>query len=97
MLKAWQKGCYFDSWEEHFEFDKWIDAINECGLSVEFYANRKREYDEVLPWSHLDYGVSHEFLVRESKKAHECKTTPNCRLQCSGCGANKLTGGECSV
>ena len=97
MLKAWQKGCYFDSWEEHFKFDEWIDAINECGLSVEFYANRKREYDEVLPWSHLDYGVSHEFLIRENKKAHESKTTPNCRLQCSGCGANKLTGGECSV
>ncbi len=97
MLKAWQKGCYFDSWEEHFKFDEWIDAINECGLSVEFYANRKREYDEVLPWSHLDYGVSHEFLIRENKKAHESKTTPNCTLQCSGCGANKLTGGECSV
>ncbi len=97
MLKAWQKGCYFDSWEEHFKYEDWIDAINECGLSVEFYANRKRDYDEIMPWSHLDYGVSNEFLIRESKKAHEGKTTPNCRQQCAGCGVNKLNGGECSV
>jgi len=93
--KAWRKGCKLDSWDEHFNVSKWIDAMNECGIDPEFYANRKREYDEVMPWSHLDFGVSKQFLINENKKAHENKTTQNCRQQCSGCSANKLLGGNC--
>lgn len=98
MYKAWKKGCYFDSWDEHFYFDKWLEALEECGLTVEFYANRHREIGEVFPWSHLDYGVSEAFLRREWEKALNSTTTPNCREQCSGCGANKLLerkGGKC--
>ncbi len=92
---AWQKGCYFDSWDEHFYFDRWLSAIEECGLSMEFYANRERSLDEILPWSHINFGVSQEFLAREYKKALEQKVTPNCREQCSGCLANTLLGGAC--
>jgi radical SAM family uncharacterized protein len=98
LYKAWQKGCYFDSWDEHFYFDRWLEAMEECGLTVEFYANRHRELDEVFPWSHLDYGVSEAFLKREWKKAMNAETTKNCREQCAGCGANRLLerkGGKC--
>jgi radical SAM superfamily enzyme YgiQ (UPF0313 family) len=95
IYAAWKKGCKFDSWEEYFHFDKWIEAFKECGIDTAFYANRRFEYDEILPWDHLDYLVSKEFLIRENKTAHQSKTTPNCRLRCSGCGVNKKVGREC--
>ena len=58
-------------------------------------ANRRRDYDEVLPWDHIDIGVTKNFLIRESKKAHEAVTTPQCRVKCSGCGANTFNKGVC--
>ena len=95
VYTAWKKGCKFDSWDEYFHFDKWLEAFEECGIDTSFYANRRFEYDEILPWDHLDYLVSKEFLIRENKTAHQSKTTPNCRLRCSGCGVNKKVGREC--
>ena len=82
-----------DSWDEHFQFDKWLEAFAETGIDTAFYANRTRSYDEVAPWSHLDYLVSHEFFVRENKKAHAAQTTRNCKQGCSGCGIKKEYGG----
>lgn len=95
MESAWRKGCRFDSWSETFDYDKWMEAFEECGVDKSFYANRRREYDEILPWDHLDYGITKAFLKRESEKAHAAQTTPNCRQGCAGCGANKLKGGPC--
>lgn len=92
--KAWKNGCKFDSWEEFFDFDKWMQCFNEENIDPGFYANRRRSFDEILPWDHLDYGISKQFLIREAKKAYEAQTTPHCRIQCSGCGANKLEGGK---
>ncbi|WP_295153838.1 TIGR03960 family B12-binding radical SAM protein [uncultured Ruminococcus sp.] len=93
IYTAWKKGCYMDSWDEHFKFDKWLEAFEENGIDTAFYANRTRSYDEVAPWSHLDYLVSHEFLVRENKKAHLAQTTRNCKEGCSGCGIKPECGG----
>lgn len=95
IYTAWKKGCKFDSWSEHFHFNKWLEAFEECDVDPSFYANRKISYDEILPWEHLDYYVSKEFFVRENKTAHEAVTTPHCRLKCSGCGVNKKIGGKC--
>ena len=97
IYKAWQKGCKFDAWDEFFDFSKWSEAFQECGLTTEFYANRRREYDEILPWDVMDYGIRKEFLIEENKKAHESKTTPQCRIKCAACGANKLNGGKCDA
>ncbi len=96
VYSAWKKGCNLDSWDEHFKFNLWQEAFEECGIDPAFYANRRRSYDEILPWSHLDYMVSHEFFVRENKKAHESKTTRNCREGCSGCGVKANMGGKYS-
>lgn len=90
---ACNEGFKFDAWSEFFNYDNWLAAFDKAGLDPAFYANRRLSYDEVLPWDIIDCGVSKSFLIRESKKAHEGVTTPNCREQCSGCGANKL-GGE---
>ncbi|MBE6596195.1 MAG: TIGR03960 family B12-binding radical SAM protein [Ruminococcaceae bacterium] len=83
----------FDSWDECFDYDKWISVIERSGLDAAFYANREFGEDEVLPWDIIDCGVTKEFLLREYKNAKSEKTTPNCREKCSGCGANRL-GGE---
>ena len=93
--KAFLSGCRFDSWTECFNLEKWLDAFKKCGISPEFYANRKREYSEINPWDHLDYAVTKSFLIKESKLAHSEQTTPNCREKCAGCGANCYGEGVC--
>ena len=83
--------------DEFFRFDLWEEAFKECGVSMEFYANRKREFDEILPWDMFDYGIRKDFLIEENKKAHESVTTPNCRQKCAACGAARLNGGKCDA
>ncbi len=97
LMEAHNMGCRFDSWSDFFKLDVWLEAFSKCGIDPTFYANRRREYDELLPWDHIDCGVDKEFLIREHKKALAAETTPHCREKCAGCGANKLTGGVCSV
>ena len=95
IYKAWKNGSKFDSWGEHFNFEYWDKAFADSGLTMEFYASRKREYDEIMPWDHLDYYISKEFLIRENKKAQMAETTPHCRQNCSACGVTKETGRAC--
>ena len=97
LYSAYKKGCKFDSWDEHFKFDAWMEAFEENNLDPYFYTHRRREFSEVLPWDHIDYGISRKFLERENMKAHENETTPHCRIQCAGCGANRLNGGHCDA
>ncbi|MBU5677710.1 TIGR03960 family B12-binding radical SAM protein [Alkaliphilus sp. MSJ-5] len=93
---ALEEGCKFDGWIEHFNFDKWMAIFDKANIDPSFYANRRREYDEVLPWDHIDVGVSKQFLIRESENAKNEKVTANCRTSCAGCGVNQIfTGGIC--
>lgn len=92
---AWRGGCRFDGWDEMFRFDVWERAFEECSLSMEFYANRRRRFDETLPWDHMDYGINKRFLESENEKSRKGAVTPHCRVSCAGCGADKLNGGEC--
>ena len=82
----------FDAWDECFDYDKWMDVFERTGVDPARYTTRGYGIDEVLPWDIIDVGVTKEFLLREKKKAYEEKTTPSCREQCSGCGANCLGG-----
>ena len=97
LLKAFEKGCKFDSWDESFSFENWMEAFDECGIDPTFYSNRRREFSEILPWDHLDYSIRKEFLAEENRRAHQNLTTPNCRQKCSACGAAKLNGGHCDA
>ncbi len=92
---AFENGAFFDTWEEYFDYDRWMEAFAACGIDLDFYNYRELGLDEVTPWSHLDVGVSHAHLVREYQKALKAETTQPCNRQCSGCGANKLLGGPC--
>ncbi len=93
--KAYRDGCYFDGWYEHFKYETWLKAFEELNIDMTFYANRQISTNEILPWSHLKYGVSDEFLVSEYEKAVEVSVTQPCNKVCSNCGANKLLGGAC--
>ncbi|SCJ17155.1 radical SAM family uncharacterized protein [uncultured Flavonifractor sp.] len=96
--EAWRNGAKFDSWSEYFDFQRWQDAFASCGLSMDFYATRQRDKDEVLPWDMISTGVSKRFLWREREQCYQNKITPDCRKQCTGCGADKLyPGGKCDA
>lgn len=86
LERAWQLGCKFDSWREHFSFAKWRQAFEETGLDPAFYANRPIPPEEVLPWDHLDMGVTKRFLLKERERAFQGVLTPDCREgRCTGC------------
>ncbi len=98
LLEAlFRKGCRFDSWDEFFSLEKWLETFKECGIDPAFYANRRREYDEILPWDMFDYGIKKSFLMKENEKSKKSLTTRNCREGCSGCGADSLWGGKCDA
>nr|MCR5673183.1 TIGR03960 family B12-binding radical SAM protein [Lachnospiraceae bacterium] len=95
LVKAYEKGCMFDAWTEEFSYKPWEEAFEECNVSLEFYYNRERSYDEILPWDFIDTGVTKAFLIRENENAKNEKVTPNCREKCSGCGAFVFNSGIC--
>ncbi len=96
IYKAWFKGCKFDSWSEHFKYQLWMDAFDECDIDPEFYAYRRRDYEEIFPWDHINSGISKEFLIREHRKGTvEAEPTLDCRFgSCSTCGIKNLQGGR---
>lgn len=87
---VWRKGGRLDSWSEYFSFERWMEAFAETGIDPDFYALRERPKDEILPWSMIDIGVHPEYLWREREQAYRSVITPDCRVQCMGCGANCL-------
>ena len=95
ILAAYHLGCLYDSWSECFDNEKWIKAFEDEEIDIGFYNLRERPLDELLPWDFIDTGVTKEFLKREWQRAMAEATTPNCRVQCQGCGVKKFGGGVC--
>ena len=95
IVRAYEKGCLYDAWTETFHFDRWMEAFEECGIDPDFYTIRPRSEDELFPWDFIDPGVTKAFLLREWKRAQEGVVTPNCRMQCSGCGVRVFGEGVC--
>lgn len=95
IMTAYQMGCIYDAWTEHFDYEKWLKAFEDNGLDIAFYNERERSLDELFPWDFIDIGVTKEFLKREWEHAMKGEVTPNCRQQCSGCGVAKWKGGVC--
>ena len=88
--EAVKNGARLDGWDEYFNYSKWFDAFNTCGVDTEFYTVRGYGEDEILPWDTIDVGITKKFLLRERSRAYEGKITPDCREGCAGCGANRL-------
>ena len=93
--EAYHLGCLFDSWTESFHNDLWMQAFENTGIDPDFYNLRERGEDELFPWDFIDTGVTRKFLRREWENAMKESVTPNCRQQCSGCGAARFGGGVC--
>lgn len=93
--EAYRLGCLYDSWTESFDNHLWMQAFDNTGVSIDFYTLRERDTEELLPWDFIDIGVSKRFLKKEWERAREGVVTPNCRMQCSGCGAAAFRGGVC--
>ena len=95
IYEAWKNGCNLDGWSEHLKINVWRETMVRLGIDPHFYANRKREFDEIMPWDHLDFGVTKKHLVKENKLAYGDVSSLNCRQECSNCGANNVFGGAC--
>ncbi len=95
IMAVYKKGGIYDSWSECHKDELWQEAIAETNVDLDFYITRTRQDDEIFPWDFIDTGVTKNFLLREWHNAHEEKVTPNCRMQCSGCGAASFGGGIC--
>ncbi len=92
---VYEHGGFFDAWTEYFDYSKWLEAFEACGIDTGFYTMRHRPDDEIFPWDFIDAGVTKEFMLREWHNAQNEKVTPNCRKRCSGCGAKQFEGGVC--
>ena len=86
IRRAWELGARFDAWSDQFRVEAWREAFRETGLELGFYARRSRPLDEVLPWDHIDAGVSKAYLARDYQAAQHGETRPDCREQCYACG-----------
>ncbi len=91
--EVWRQGGKMDSWSDYFSYERWMKAFETTGIDPDFYARRQRLKDEVLPWSMIDVGVRSDYLWHEREQAYRSAITPDCRVRCMGCGANKLIPG----
>ena len=95
ILEAYRLGAMYDAWIETWDYSRWLKACENTGIDMNFFALRERSVDEILPWDFIDIGVTKDFLLREWKRAQEGVVTPNCKEQCSGCGAARFGCGIC--
>ncbi len=96
LLRAHELGCKMDGWSDYFQMDKWLQAFSDCGIDPAWYAQRQRDRDEIFPWETISIGIPKSFFWREREAAYRSEITPDCRKQCTGCGANLLyQGGVC--
>lgn len=93
LVEAHRLGAKFDSWHEFFNMELWQTAFQNTDTDPAFYNVRERSYEEILPWDHIDIGVTKKFLMNENEKAKRGETTGNCREKCAGCGVIPAFGG----
>ena len=95
IMKVYEKGGIYDAWGEYFNYDRWLEALDETNTDLDFYTTRQRELDEVFPWDFINTGVTKDFLKREWNNAMNEVVSPNCKMKCQGCGATMFKGGIC--
>ena len=95
LEEAVRRGVKLDGWDEYFNYDTWMEAFAACGVDPDYYTTRGFDQQELLPWDSISVGVTKSFLEKERKQAYAGLITPDCRTQCTGCGANQLYGGKC--
>ena len=68
-------------------------ALRETGIDAAFHTSRNRSYDEFLPWSIVDSGLSFEFLKTEHEKSRASLSSKPCPAveKCTTCGVCPTT------
>ena len=94
LEEVWRQGGRLDAWSDYFVYERWEKAFESCGLDLPFYASRERGIDEVLPWDMIDVGVRRQHLLHEREQCYASALSPDCRKQCSACGAARLLHGR---
>jgi radical SAM family uncharacterized protein len=98
VRRAWRAGARFDAWDEHFSYQRWLEAFEAEGLDPAWYAQRDIPLDEPLPWDHLSCGVTREFLARDYRRALSGETAADCHWgPCYDCGVPAATGFDCQT
>ena len=93
---VWRSGGRLEAWSDYFSFERWMKAFDDAGVDPSFYAHRVRQRDEIMPWNRVDIGVRDEHLWHEREECYKSELSPDCRKQCSACGAARLlNGGRC--
>ena len=92
VLAAWRAGQRLDGWTEWFDERRWLDAFAACerehGVGLDFFAHRRRDFDETLPWDRIDCGVEKEWLRAQAEAARTGAEVPDCvDAPCTACGA----------
>ena len=87
LIHGLNLGCKFDGWSEYFNLERWLEAFRLAGLDPVWYSGRRYDYEDPLPWDHINSGVSRRYLVEEHRRALAGVTTADCRTgDCPGCG-----------
>ncbi|MFC7505188.1 TIGR03960 family B12-binding radical SAM protein [Nocardioides sp. GCM10030258] len=106
--EVWRDGGRFDGWSEHFSYERWVAAaergLEGTGVDLDWFTTREREYDEILPWDHLDSGLDKDWLWADWEDAlavgdgssdvevEDCRWTP-----CYDCGVCPEMGTEIQI
>jgi radical SAM family uncharacterized protein len=107
IREVWERGGRFDGWSEYFSYQRWAEAaetaLADTPVDLAWYTTREREYNEVLPWDHIDSGLDRDWLWEDWQDALEaadgggtevedCRWTP-----CYDCGVCPQMGTEIQV
>ncbi len=97
LVRAWERGCRYDGWTEHFRYREWVEALNETGVDPDRYLYQALPAGCRHPWSHIDSGVSERYLAKELELSLASAPTDTCGIdKCYGCGsfARQCLSGE---
>ena len=100
--RVWREGGQFDGWSEYFSFERWVrcadEALRPLGVDLEWYTTRERDYEEVLPWDHLDAGLDRDWLWEDWQDALDEQPVEDCRwTPCYDCGVCPQMGTDIQI
>jgi radical SAM family uncharacterized protein len=85
--RAWRLGARFDGWHEVDTLPQWHQALDETGVSLDWFSHRERGEHEALPWDHLDSGLEKDWLWQDWQDSISEKALDDCRwIPCYDCG-----------
>ena len=86
IYEAWKNGAQCDGWDDQFNLGRWEKAAETVSVDMDNYVG-PIALDQILPWSAVSNGITHEYLIEERSRAFEGQLRGDCRSdQCHSCG-----------